>query len=54
MEIVECSPPYDNAEITSLLGVRVICDVLATLVNHSHLPKTRASVDGAVAKARAT
>jgi agmatinase len=42
MEIVECSPPYDNAEITALLGVRVICDVLATLVNNGHLPKSRA------------
>ena len=39
MEIVECSPPYDNAEITALLGVRVICDVLGTLVNNGHLPK---------------
>jgi agmatinase len=39
MEIVECSPPYDNAEITALLGVRVICDVLGTLVNNNHLPK---------------
>jgi len=39
MEIVECSPPYDNADITALLGVRVICDVLGTLVNHGHLPK---------------
>ncbi len=39
IEIVECSPPYDNAEITALLGVRVICDVLATLVNNGHLPK---------------
>jgi agmatinase len=39
MEIVECSPPYDNADITALLGVRVICDVLATLVNNGHLPR---------------
>jgi agmatinase len=38
LEIVECSPPYDNAEITSLMGVRVIADVLGTLVNHGHLP----------------
>jgi len=38
IEIVECSPPYDNAEITSLMGVRVIADVLGTLVNHGHLP----------------
>ena len=38
MEIVECSPPYDSADITSLLGVRVICDVLGTLVTNGHLP----------------
>jgi agmatinase len=38
---VECSPPYDNAEITSLMGVRVIADVLGTLVNYGHLPGPR-------------
>jgi len=41
IEIVECSPPYDSAEITALLGVRVVCDVLATLVANGHLPKAR-------------
>jgi len=41
VEIVECSPPYDSAEITSLMGVRAIADVLGTLVNHGHLPRTR-------------
>jgi agmatinase len=41
IEIVECSPPYDSAEITSLMGVRVIADALGTLVNHGHLPRTR-------------
>jgi agmatinase len=41
IEVVECSPPYDSAEITALLGVRVICDILATLVNESHLPRRR-------------
>lgn len=45
MEIVECSPPYDNAEITSLLGTRVICDVLGTLVNEGHLPRPPISTD---------
>jgi agmatinase len=40
LEIVECSPPYDSAEITSLMGVRVIADVLGTLVNNGHLPHT--------------
>jgi agmatinase len=44
IEIVECSPPYDNAEITSLMGVRVIADVLGTLVNHGHLPHTNEGV----------
>ncbi len=39
IEIVECSPPYDSADITSLLGVRVVCDVLGTLVLQGHLPK---------------
>jgi agmatinase len=32
MELVEVSPPYDVGEVTSVLGVRVINDVLATLV----------------------
>ncbi len=39
IEVVECSPPYDSADITSLIGVRVICDVLATLVRNRRLPK---------------
>ncbi len=32
MELVEVSPPYDVADITALLGGRVIMDVLATLI----------------------
>jgi arginase family enzyme len=32
MEVVEVSPPYDVADITALLGGRIIMDVLATLV----------------------
>jgi agmatinase len=39
IEIVECSPPYDNSEITCLMGVRIICDTLACLVRAGHLPK---------------
>ncbi|MCL5948489.1 MAG: agmatinase family protein [Actinobacteria bacterium] len=38
IEIVECSPPYDNAEITSLMATRVICDTLGCLVRAGHLP----------------
>ena len=39
IEIVECSPPYDNADITSLIGTRVICDTLGCLVRAGHLPR---------------
>jgi agmatinase len=37
MEVVEVSPPYDVSDITSLLGGRVIMDVLATLVEAGKL-----------------
>jgi agmatinase len=37
MDLVEIAPPYDNNDITALLGARVIMDVLATLVEHGHL-----------------
>src|SRR3954447_1403295 len=37
MEVVEVSPPYDVADVTSLLGVRVCLDVLATLVTNGKL-----------------
>ena len=41
MEIVECSPPYDAAEITSLMATRVICDVLACQVRSGNLLKRK-------------
>lgn len=37
MEVVEVSPPYDVADITALLGSRVIMEVLATLVLNGQL-----------------
>jgi len=37
MELVEVCPPYDVGEVTSLLGVRVINDVLGTLVEAGQL-----------------
>ena len=37
MEVVEVSPPYDTSDITSLLGVRAIVDVLGTLVAHGNM-----------------
>jgi agmatinase len=39
MEIVECSPPYDWAEQTSLISARVILDTLASLVRTGQLGK---------------
>ncbi|SNQ46780.1 putative agmatinase 2 [Frankia canadensis] len=44
MELVECSPPYDWAEQTSLISARVILDTLASLVRVGRLgrrPSTR-------------
>ena len=45
MELVEVSPPYDVADVTSLLGVRVINDVLATLILNGKLGKRPEPVD---------
>ncbi|MFI7586879.1 agmatinase family protein [Spongisporangium articulatum] len=39
MEIVECSPPYDWAEQTSLISARVVMDTLASLVRTGQLGK---------------
>ena len=41
LEIVECAPPYDAAEITSLISTRVICDDLACQVRSGHLPSRK-------------
>lgn len=41
MEVVEVSPPYDSSDITSLLGVRLICEVLATSVRAGRLGRDR-------------
>lgn len=41
IEVVECSPPYDNADITALIATRVICDTLGSLVRAGHLPSSR-------------
>src|SRR5215211_2921610 len=39
MEVVEVAPPYDVGDVTSILGVRVINDVLGTLVAAGKLGK---------------
>ena len=41
MEVVEVSPPYDTSEITALLGVRAIVDVLGSTVAHGKLGEHR-------------
>ena len=47
IEVIECSPPYDNAEVTSLLATRVICDTLGCLVRAGHLPRARGKAERA-------
>lgn len=37
MEVVEVSPPYDSADITSLLAARSMVDVIATMVKHGKI-----------------
>ena len=39
MEVVELSPPYDVSDVTALLAVRAMLDVLATLVDANQLPR---------------
>lgn len=39
VEVVEVSPPYDVGDVTSVLGVRIIKDVLGTLVAEGKLGK---------------
>lgn len=37
MEVVEVSPPYDTSDITALMGVRAIVDVLGSVVAHGKM-----------------
>ena len=39
MEVVEVSPPYDHADITSLMALRIIVDALGSMVSHGTLGK---------------
>ena len=36
-EAVEVSPPYDISDITALVAVRAMVDVLATMVKHDRI-----------------
>ena len=46
MEVVEVSPPYDVSDITSLLAMRAIVDVLGTLVAHGKMGAHRHIIRG--------
>ncbi|MGA7801047.1 MAG: agmatinase family protein [Gammaproteobacteria bacterium] len=46
MEVVEVSPPYDISDITSLMGMRAIVDVLGTLVAHGKMGAHRSIIRG--------
>jgi agmatinase len=37
MECVEVSPPYDISDITALLGVRAMVEVLATMTKYGRV-----------------
>ncbi|MGH2560487.1 MAG: agmatinase family protein [Thermomicrobiales bacterium] len=53
MEVVEVAPPYDVGDVTSLLGVRVILEVLGTLITNGKLGSPR-PVAGELASMPAT
>lgn len=46
MEVVEVSPPYDTADITSLMATRGIVDVLGSLVAHGKMGAHRSIIRG--------
>ncbi|KAL7544956.1 hypothetical protein ACHAWF_016331 [Thalassiosira exigua] len=45
MEVVEVSPPYDHADITSLMALRIVVDALGAMVSHGTLKKSAAVFD---------
>ena len=44
MEVVECSPPYDHAEQTSIISARVILDCLAAQIRSGKLGQRAAQL----------
>jgi len=46
---VEVSPPYDTSDITALLGVRVVVEVLGSMVAHGKLGSHKKLIDKPVA-----
>jgi len=46
MEVVEVSPPYDTSDITALLALRAVVEVLGTLVVNGHIGHGRTGNGG--------
>ena len=45
MEIVEVSPPYDHADITSLMALRIVVDVMGSMVAHGKMGAHKSIID---------
>jgi len=45
MEVVEVSPPYDHADITSLMALRIVVDALGSMVSHGVMGKHKSIID---------
>ncbi len=45
MEVVEVSPPYDHADITSLMALRIIVDALGAMVSHGKMGMHKDIID---------
>ena len=48
LEVVEVSPPYDTSDITALVGVQVVVEVLGSLVAHGKLGSHKPLIDNPV------
>jgi len=45
MEIVEVSPPYDHADITSLMALRIVVDALGAMTAHGTMGNHKSIID---------
>jgi agmatinase len=45
MEVVEVSPPYDHADLTSLMALRIVVDALGAMVSNGTLGKHKHIID---------
>ena len=45
MEVVEVSPPYDHADITSLMALRLVVEALGSMVAHGKMGAHKHVID---------